>query len=131
MARQENNHYGACLHEEWLPQDVSLQEESLRECSDLFKVLGDPTRLSIICMLFDTERCVHELSRLVVMSQSAVSHQLRILRQARLVRHRRAGKHTWYALADDHIRSIVAVAIEHVQEQDRPVLSDTWEGTVQ
>lgn len=91
-------------------------ESEIRDSSELFKVLGDETRMRMICTLFHDELCVHELADIVNMSQSAVSHQLRVLRQARLVRYRRDGKHTWYTLADEHVRDLVGLAMEHVNE---------------
>ncbi len=96
---------------------VSLPDaHTLRETGDLFKVLGDETRLGILMALFSGSFCVHQLARIVNMSQSAVSHQLRILRQARMVRYRKEGRHTWYALADDHVRQLVDTALAHVLE---------------
>ena len=95
---------------------VRVSAAALRESSELFKVLGDETRMRLICALLSGEICVHEMAGLVDMSQSAVSHQLRILRQTRLVRYRRQGRHIYYALADDHIRQLVALAVDHVQE---------------
>jgi|LSQX01.2.fsa_nt_gb ArsR family transcriptional regulator len=95
-----------------LPDDRQIES-----ASDLFKVLGDQTRLRLICALLHGERCVHELADIVGMSQSAVSHQLRILRQAHLVRYRRDGRHTWYTLSDEHVRQLVEIAIIHADEQ--------------
>lgn len=92
-------------------------ERQIRDSSELFKVMGDPTRLSVICTLLSGRQCVHELARIVDMSQSAISHQLRVLRQAHLVRYRRDGRHTWYTLADEHVRALVEVAIAHVDER--------------
>ncbi|HZK41882.1 MAG TPA: metalloregulator ArsR/SmtB family transcription factor [Clostridia bacterium] len=97
---------------------VSLPDTHvLQETSDLFKVLGDETRLGILTALFSGSFCVHQLASLVNMSQSAVSHQLRILRQARMVSYRKEGRHTWYSLADDHVRQLVNTALDHVLEQ--------------
>ncbi len=92
----------------------------LPEIAELFKVLGDPTRLRIIEALDGTERCVQELEALLDMSQSAVSHQLHTLRQARLVRLRREGKNRYYTLDDEHVERIYRIAVEHVKE-NRPI----------
>lgn len=100
-------------------------EYEIMDSSELFKVLGDQTRMRMICTLLHDELCVHDLARIVNMSQSAVSHQLRVLRQAHLVRYRRDGKHTWYALADDHVRVMVELAMEHVNERK---LNDSGNG---
>jgi DNA-binding transcriptional ArsR family regulator len=100
------------------PEQIKLPAEyEIRDSSELFKVLGDQTRMRLICILLHCELCVHDLSRIVNMSQSAVSHQLRVMRQAHLVRPRRDGKHTWYSLADEHVRDMVELAMEHVNER--------------
>lgn len=96
------------------PQDYS--EEHLALVADLFHVFGDLTRVRLIQALFCCERCVQDLSDSLGLSQSAVSHQLRVLRQARLVRARRDGKNMFYSLDDAHIEQIFAFAKEHVQE---------------
>ena len=94
-----------------MPADAQMQD-----AGELFKILGDQTRMRMICALLATELCVCDLSELLEMSQSAISHQLRILRQARLVRYRRDGKNAYYSLADQHIRAIVQLAVEHTRE---------------
>lgn len=96
---------------EALPQD----EEMLR-VSELFKVLGDGTRMRILFVLLMSEMCVCDLSETLGMSVSAVSHQLRILRQAHLVRYRRVGKTVFYALADDHVKALLSQGLDHVRE---------------
>lgn len=100
------------------PEQIKLPAEyEIRDSSELFKVLGDQTRMRLICILLHCELCVHDLARIVNMSQSAISHQLRVLRQAHLVRYRRDGKHTWYSLADEHVRDMVELAMQHVNER--------------
>jgi len=89
----------------------------LLDLTELFKVLGDPSRLRIIRALGAAELCVCDLSSVLEMSQSAVSHQLAILRRARLVRSRRDGKSVFYALDDGHVGQIVGIASEHVAER--------------
>ena len=91
-------------------------EDTLLDVSELFKVLGDSTRGRILFVLLVSEMCVCDLSQLLGISVSAVSHQLRILRQARLVRYRREGKTVFYSLADEHVRTLLAQGLEHVQE---------------
>jgi len=96
-----------------------MQEERLIvKAAELFKVFGDPTRLKILSLLSQAECCVCDIAKLTHASQSAVSHQLRILRQTRLVRYRREGKEAFYTLDDDHVRSILDLGIEHAGEQD-------------
>ena len=91
-------------------------EELLYDLADLFKVFGDPTRVRILFALFQQETCVQEIANRLGMTQSAISHQLRILKQARLVSSRREGKSIFYALADDHIYTIFRQALEHIAE---------------
>lgn len=94
------------------------QEEDIFEAADLFKAFGDSTRARIICALSIAELCVCDLSALLDMSQSAVSHQLRTLKQARIVRNRRSGKSVYYSLDDEHIKALFRMAIEHVTEEN-------------
>lgn len=91
-------------------------EPLLLDMAELFKVLGDGTRVRILWALFDGACCAGTIARLLGMSPSAISHQLRILKQARLVRYHREGRTVRYALADDHIRTIFDQGLEHVQE---------------
>ena len=92
------------------------KEEEMLHVSELFKVLGDGTRMRILFALLTSEMCVCDISESLGMSVSAVSHQLRILRQAHLVRYRRVGKTVFYALADDHVKTILKMGLEHVLE---------------
>ena len=91
-------------------------EEALYEVAELFKVFGDTTRIRIIFLLFQHEECVCDIARKLNMTQSAISHQLRILKQARLVSARREGKTIFYALADHQIGTIFRQAMEHISE---------------
>ncbi len=91
-------------------------EEKLQETAELFKVFGDPTRIRIICALMKEEMCVCDLSALLDVSQSAVSHQLKTLKQTRLVKYRREGKVIYYSLDDNHIAKIFEAGYEHVCE---------------
>lgn len=92
-------------------------EDEIYDLSDLFKVFGDSTRLKILFVLFEQEMCVCDLAELLNMTQSAISHQLKVLKQSKLVTNRREGKSIFYSLADDHVRSIIAQGREHVKEK--------------
>lgn len=91
-------------------------DEYLYELADLFKVFGDTTRIRILYALFEGELCVGDIAQLLGMSQSSVSHQLKILKDAKLVRFRRSGKSIFYALDDDHVRNIIDMGMQHVEE---------------
>ena len=91
-------------------------EELLYDLAELFKVFGDSTRVKILYLLFESEMCVCDIAQLCNLTISAISHQLRVLKQSRLVRFRREGKTVFYSLADDHVRSILAQGMEHVCE---------------
>ena len=91
-------------------------EELLCDLADLFKLFGDTTRMRILFSLFESEMCVCDISEIVGISVSAVSHQLRILKQSELVRFRRDGKTIYYSLADDHVRTIIGQGTEHINE---------------
>ena len=93
-----------------------ISEDTLYDLSELFKVFGDYTRIKILYDLFSEEKNVTEICRDLEMNQSAVSHQLKILRTAQLVQGRREGKIIVYALADDHVKTIIAMGIEHTEE---------------
>jgi len=91
-------------------------EDVLYDLAELFKVFGDSTRIRILFVLFDAEICVCDIAESLHMTQSAISHQLRILKQARLVKSRREGKSVFYFLADDHVRTIIGQGLAHVEE---------------
>ena len=91
-------------------------DEFLYDLAELFKVFGDSTRIKVLFALFESELCVGDIAQVLNLSQSAVSHQLRILKQFRLVKFRRQGKTIYYSLDDDHVRSIIAMGAEHVEE---------------
>ena len=91
-------------------------DEVLYELADLFRVFGDSTRIKILYALPDDELCVQDIANAVGLSQSAVSHQLRVLKDSKLVRFRRDGKTVFYALDDDHVRSILSLWMEHIEE---------------
>lgn len=91
-------------------------EHELYDLAELFKVFGDSTRIRILFVLFEAEVCVCDLAEALNMTQSAISHQLRILKQNKLVKNRREGKSVYYSLADAHVRSIIAQGLEHIEE---------------
>ena len=97
-------------------EEILLDEDELIEMAELFKMFGDSTRIKILSVLFAGEKCVQEITDATSASQSAVSHQLRILKTARLVRARRQGKQVCYCLADDHVKTILGMAKEHLEE---------------
>lgn len=91
-------------------------ENLLNKLAGLYKIFGDTTRIKILYALFETEMCVCCIAELLGMSLSAISHQLRILKQAELVKFRREGKEVYYSLADDHVRTILGQGFEHINE---------------
>ena len=99
---------------------LSPGDEMICDLADLFKIFGDTTRMRILYALWESEMCVCALAEYLGMTQSAISHQLKVLRQNRLVGSRREGKTIIYFLADDHVRTIVAQGWEHLTEKDGP-----------
>jgi len=106
------------VHENLVHQieDGMPSEELIQNLADFYKVFGDVTRVKILCVLFQSELCVCDLAEVLGMTQSAVSHQLRVLKQAKLVKNRREGKIVYYSLADGHIQSIINQGMEHIVE---------------
>jgi DNA-binding transcriptional ArsR family regulator len=111
----ESTHSHAALLEEIRRQ--LPPEDTLYDLADLFKIFGDTTRVKILCALFESELCVCAIAELLNVSQSAVSHQLRVLKDAELVSRRRDGKTIYYSLADEHVRSIIEMGYEHITEE--------------
>lgn len=93
------------------------EEENLYDLAELFKVFGDTTRTKILYALFASEMCVCDIAVLLNMTQSAISHQLRVLKQARLVKYRKDGKVVYYSLNDDHIKNIFNQGLQHITER--------------
>ena len=91
-------------------------EDELYDLAEIFKVFGDSTRIRILFLLRESEMCVCDIAQLLSMNQSAISHQLRILKQAKLVKNRREGKSIFYSLADDHVFTILNQGLEHIEE---------------
>lgn len=96
--------------------DALPDEDTLDELEELFKIFGDSTRIKILYVLHIKEMCVMDISLALGMSQSAISHQLRVLRQTRLIRSRRDGKNIYYSLADEHVHTIISMGLEHIEE---------------
>ena len=92
------------------------EEEVLYDLAELFKVFGDSTRIKILYVLFESEMCVCDIAAILNMTQSAISHQLRVLKQSRLVKYRRDGKVVFYSLADNHVHTILNQGLEHIAE---------------
>ena len=105
-------------HEELLAlvSEKMPDEDELYDLAELFKVFGDSTRIRILYVLFEAEVCVCDLAQALNMTQSAISHQLKILKQNKLVKSRREGKSVFYSLADGHVRTIIAQGREHIEE---------------
>lgn len=93
-------------------------EEEIEMVSNMFKLFADNTRLRIICSILNTELCVCDLCELLDLNQSTVSHQLQILRNAKLVKYRREGKQIYYRLQDEHIEQIISTSLEHIREEE-------------
>ena len=106
------------IHEDLLKivNDTMPEETELYDLAELFKVFGDSTRIRILFVLFEAEVCVCDLAKVLNMTQSAISHQLRILKANKLVNSRREGKTVFYSLADGHVRTIIAQGREHIEE---------------
>ena len=109
-----------CIHENLLKivNEKMPAETELYDLSELFKVFGDSTRIRILFVLFEAEVCVCDLANALNMTQSAISHQLRILKANKLVKSRREGKSVFYSLSDDHVRTLIAMGLEHIEESD-------------
>ena len=121
MARESENAeccMEECVHEDLLKivNETMPEETELYDLAELFKVFGDSTRIRILFVLFEAEVCVCDLAQALNMTQSAISHQLRILKQNKLVKSRREGKSIFYSLADGHVRTIIAQGREHIEE---------------
>ena len=106
------------IHEEVVRKALSEQpdEELLADLADLFKNFSDTTRIRILSLLISDEMCVCDITAALKATQSAVSHQLRILKQSRLIKARRVGKIVYYSLADEHVKTIFAMGMEHITE---------------
>ena len=119
-----NNDIEVCEHEHSHDEvvekisDIMPSEDVIYDVAELFKVFGDSTRTRILTALFESEMCVCDIGKLLNMTKSAISHQLRILRQNKLVKARKSGKEVFYSLADNHVKIIFKMAIDHVTGKD-------------
>ena len=106
------------IHEDLLKivNDTMPEETELYDLAELFKIFDDSTRIRILFVLFEAEVCVCDLAKVLNMTQSAISHQLRILKANKLVNSRREGKSVFYSLDDGHVRTIIAQGREHIEE---------------
>ena len=107
-----------CAHEEIVEkvQKEMPDEDTLYDLTELFRIFGDSTRIRILYVLFEAEMCVCDIAALLGMTQSAISHKLRALKNAKLVTSRREGKTVFYSLADDHVKTIIDQGLEHILE---------------
>ena len=107
-----------CVHKDAVlrVQKKLPEEVLLKELADFYKVFGDSTRIKILCVLLESEMCVCDIAQLLGMTQSAISHQLRVLKQMKLVKNRREGKTVYYSLSDGHIQTIISQGMEHITE---------------
>ncbi len=115
--KRDKIEYDCGFHSGFVNADIiehMENDEQFNALANLFKIFGDVTRIKILKVLRVQEMCVHDLSKYVNMSQSAVSHQLRVLKQARLVKGIRVGKSVFYSLDDDHVKKIIDMGIEHI-----------------
>ena len=123
MEKDKKDRYEEVCQEIHVHQDVvnfvteeMPEEETLYDLAELFKIFGDTTRIKILYVLFESDLCVCDIAASLNMGQSAISHQLRVLKQAQLVKFRRDGKQVIYSLADDHVRTIINNGMEHIME---------------
>lgn len=114
---QERTEY-LCVHQDVVDKvtEDMPADETLYDLAELFKVFGDSTRIRILYALFESELCVGDIAQLLGLTQTAVSHQLRVLKINKLVKFRKEGKIVFYSLSDDHVRRIIDQGMEHVQE---------------
>ncbi|WP_297135252.1 ArsR/SmtB family transcription factor [Terrisporobacter sp.] len=106
------------IHEEVVNyvRDNMPKSQSINKLTEFFKIMGDSTRIHILCALAQSEMCVCDLAVIVNVTKSAMSHQLRVLRNAHLVKSRRQGKNVFYSLDDDHVKSVIQMSLEHTEE---------------
>ena len=122
--KRDHEHAECCeyihVHEDIVEKvnEQMPQEDDLDDLADFFKVFGDTTRIKILYVLLCSEMCVCDLAQILNMTQSAISHQLRVLKQMDLVKNRRDGKTIFYSLADGHIKTILSQGLDHIQEDE-------------
>lgn len=113
---QNIEYLAAEVHQVQQVMDNMPGEEELIDLSELFRVFGDSSRIKILYVLMDHNMCVSDIAQILQMNQSAVSHQLRILKDAKLVKYKREGKTIFYSLDDDHVKMILNLGMEHISE---------------
>lgn len=108
-----------CFHPQniCLARESMLEEKTVQDLAEMFKVFGEPSRIKILHILSKKEMCVCDLAAALGMNQSAISHQLRLLRNAKLVKFRKEGKEAWYSLDDDHVISLLCQGLEHISHK--------------
>lgn len=116
MAQEENTYIHVDEKTLEIIDEKMPPEEELQDLAEFFKVFGDATRLKILYVLLSAEMCVYDIAAVLGMSQSAISHQLRVLKQMDLVKNRREGKTIFYSLADAHIVTILSQGLDHIEE---------------
>ncbi len=119
MENEENICSEKCIHYNKIKDSnlSEIQEDELLDLADIFKLFSDSTRIRIICSILNTELCVCDLCEILNLNQSTVSHQLQLLRAAKLVKYRRDGKQVFYSLEDEHIEKIMKIALMHIREE--------------
>ena len=105
-------------------KDNMPSDDLLFDVSDFFKILGDSTRLRILCALDNEEMCVCDIANLLNMTKSSISHQLRILKEDMLVKSRKLGKEVYYSLNDEHVKMVLEIAIEHITHKERGIINE-------
>lgn len=103
-------------HHEIIDKIELPDDEHFFDLAEFFSVMGDSTRIKILYLLFEGEMCVCDIAEKLSMSMSAISHQLRVLKNARLVKYRKQGKSVFYSLHDDHVKTIINMGVEHIEE---------------
>lgn len=119
MSRKESPHCDFMHVHEEIVQRVNEKmphEDTLSDLAELFRIFGDSTRIKILYVLFESEMCVCDVAQLLGMTQSAISHQLQILKKSKLIKYRRSGKTVFYSLADSHVRAIIGQGMDHINE---------------
>ena len=116
---KENNEFCDCVHDNIVrsAKESMLDDELVYDIADFFKVFGDSSRIKLLYSLLAREMCVGDLAELLGMTQSAVSHQMRMLRQNSIVKYRRRGKAVFYSLDDDHVSALLALSLEHINHK--------------
>ena len=125
LKNTEENEIETCdyhsIHEGAVKEVMSKMpdEDTIFELAEIYKIFGDHTRIRILCVLWEHELCVCDIAKVLSMTDSAISHQLRVLKAARLIKYRREGKTVFYSLADEHVQTLINCAVEHIEEDKK------------